>query len=103
MTKISNVSKLAKLRAKTDRQLIKIINSELERGLHLALSAAEMKSAYDFGDTGSPDAEAERACAYALSLVSRVDDTNERQRLESKLLRLRAALDGQRRVIAAAF
>jgi len=103
MTKISNMSKLARLRAKTDRQLIKIINNELERGLHLALLAAETNSAYDFGDTEPPDAEAEKACAYALSLVSRVDDTNERQRLEGKLLRLRAALDGQRRVMAATF
>jgi hypothetical protein len=85
MTKISNVSKLAILRVKTDRQLIKIINSELERGLQLALLAAE------------------KACAYALSLLSKVDDTDERLRLETKLLRLRAALDGQRRVLAASF
>ena len=101
--KNSNVSKLAELRARTDRQLINIINSELERGLHLALLAAEPKSAYDFGDTGSPGAEAEKACAHAHSLVSRVDDTNERRRLESKVLRLRAALNAQRRVMAAAF
>jgi len=103
MTKISNVSKLAILRAKTDRQLIKIINSELERGLQLALLAAETNSAYDFDGTEPPDVEAEKACAYALSLLSKVDDTDERLRLETKLLRLRAALDGQRRVLAASF
>ena len=101
--KISNVSKLAELRAKTDRQLIQIINNELERGLHLALLAAETKSAYHFGVTELHDAEAEKACASALTLVSRVDNTNERQRLESKLLRLRAALGGQRRVMTASF
>ena len=103
MTKISNVSKLAELRARTDRQLIQIINNELERGLHLALMAAEPNSDYDFGFSEPPDAEAENACAYALSLVSKVDDANERQRLESKVLRLRAALDKQRRVMAASF
>jgi hypothetical protein len=103
MTKISNVSKLAELRARTDRQLIKIINSELERGLHLALLAAETKSAYDVGATEPSYVEAEKACAYAVSLVSKVDDTDERRRLDSKLTRLRAALDGQRRVLAASF
>jgi hypothetical protein len=101
--KKSNVSKLAELRARTDRQLIQIINNELERGLHLALLAAKTEPADDFGITEPPDAEAENACAYALSLVARVDDTNERQRLESKVLRLRAALDAQRRVMAASF
>jgi hypothetical protein len=75
----------------------------LEHGLQLALQAAETKSAYQFGVTELHDAEAEKACAYALSLVSKVDDTNERLRLETKLLRLRAALDGQRRVMTAAF
>ena len=97
----SKMTKLAELRARTDRQLIQIINNELERGLHLALLAAEAESAYHFGVTELHDAEAEKVCAYALSLLPRVDDTNERRRLESKLLRLRAALDGQRRVMAA--
>jgi hypothetical protein len=101
--KNSNESKLAELRARTDRQLINIINSELERGLHLALLAAETESAYHFGVTQLHDAEAEKACAYARTLLTRVDNTNERRRLESKVLRLRAALDGQRRVMAAAF
>jgi hypothetical protein len=101
--KNSNESKLAELRSRTDRQLIQIINSELERGLHLALLAAETEAAYHFGVTELHDAEAEKACAYALSLLQRVDDTNERQRLESKLLRLRLALEGQRRVMAASF
>lgn len=100
----SNVSKLADLRAKTDRQLIQIINHELERGLYLAVLHTEPNSAHDFfGDTEPPDAEAENAWADALSLVSKVDDANERQRLESKVLRLRAALDRRRRVMAAAF
>jgi hypothetical protein len=103
MSKISNVSKLAELRARTDRQLIQIINSELERGLQFALQAAETKSAYHFGVTKLHDAEAEKACAYALNLVSKVDDINERLRLESKLHRLRAALDGQRHLMTASF
>jgi hypothetical protein len=103
MTKMSNVSKLAELRAKTDRQLIQIINTELERGLHLALLAAETKSGYDSDGAELPYVVAEKTCAYALGLVSRVDDTNERRRLESKLTRLRAALDGQRRVMAASY
>lgn len=98
---MSNVSKLAELRAKTDRQLIQIINSELDRGLHLALVNAEANSAYDFHGAEPPVVEAEKACAYALGLVSKVDDTNERRRLESKLIRLGAALNGQRRVMTA--
>jgi len=98
-----NASKLAELRARTDRQLIQIINNQLERGLHLALLAAETESDYHFGVTELHDAEAEKVCAYALSLLTRVDDTNERRRLETKLLRLRGALDGQRRVMAASF
>ncbi len=101
--KNSNESKLAELRARTDRQLINIINSALERGLHLALLAAETEAAYHFGVTELHDAEAKKVCAYALSLLARVDDTNERRRLETKLLRLRGALDGQRRVMAASF
>jgi len=98
-----NASKLAELRARTDRQLIQIINNQLERGLHLALLAAETESDYHFGVTELHHAEAEKVCAYALSLLTRVDDTNERRRLETKLLRLRGALDGQRRVMAASF
>jgi len=98
-----NASKLAELRARTDRQLIQIINNQLERGLHLALLAAETESDYHFGVTELHHAEAEKVCAYALSLLTRVDDTNERRRSETKLLRLRGALDGQRRVMAASF
>ncbi len=98
---MSNVSKLAELRGKTDRQLIHIINNELELGLHLTLTV-ETSFAYDFSNKELPHVRAEKACDDALRLLSKVDDISERQRLQRKLDQLREALNGQRRVQAAA-
>ena len=69
-------SKLAELRAKTDRQLVVLIRSILDDGL-------------------TSRAEAERAYAEIRSLLPAVRDVTEaeRRRLESKLVRLRGPLD----------
>jgi hypothetical protein len=69
-------SKLAELRAKTDRQLVILIRSTLDDGL-------------------ASRAEAERAYSEVRVLLPTVRDVTEaeRRRLESKLARLRELLD----------
>ena len=69
-------SKLAELRAKTDRQLVILIRSTLDDGLRSR-------------------AEAERAYSEVRVLLPTVRDVTEaeRRRLESKLARLRELLD----------
>jgi hypothetical protein len=69
-------SKLAELRAKTDRQLVILIRSTLDDGLRSR-------------------AEAERAFAEVRALLPTVRDVTEaeRRRLEAKLARLRGLLD----------
>ena len=99
---MSNASKLKELRGKTDRQLIQIINNELELGLYSALTA-ETSFTYDFSVEETSHRTAEKAVDHALRLLSKVDDVSERQRLQTKLNRLREALNGQRRAQAAAF
>ncbi len=69
-------SKLAELRAKTDRQLVTLMRSRLDDGL-------------------ASRAEAERTYSEVLVLLPTVRDVSEaeRRRLESKLARLRGLLD----------
>ena len=69
-------SKLAELRAKTDRQLVILIRSTLDDGL-------------------ASREEAERAYSEVRALLPTVRDVTEaeRRRLESKLARLRGLLD----------
>jgi hypothetical protein len=73
---MSRQAKLAELTAKTDRQLVTLIQSRLDDGLR------------------SP-AEAERAYSEVLALLPTVRDVTEAERrcLESKLARLRGFLD----------
>jgi hypothetical protein len=80
-------SKLAELRQKTDRQLLVVIQNELERGLTLADLAASKDSALH--------ARAEKACEKAAALLPKINGltTNERRQLETKFKDLRAALD----------
>jgi predicted TIM-barrel fold metal-dependent hydrolase len=75
-------SKLAELRAKTDRQLVILIRSTLDEGLRSR-------------------AEAERAYSEVRVLLPTVRHVTEadRRRLESKLARLRELLD-ERPVLA---
>ena len=73
---MNHESKLAELRAKTDLQLVTLIQSRLDGGL-------------------ASCAEAERAYAEVRVLLPTLRDVTEaeRRRLESKLARLRELLD----------
>ena len=44
-TRTVEVSKFAELRAKTDRQLVRLVNLQLERGLRLAYDQAKRAEA----------------------------------------------------------
>ncbi len=64
MNGMARVSKLAELRARTDRELVSVIGNEVELGPHLALK-----------------------------LLPKVEDRSERRRLERKLKQIKEALD----------
>ena len=78
-------SKLAELRAKTDRQLVILIRSTLDDGLRSR-------------------GEAERAYSEVRALLPTIRGITEaeRRRLESKLARLQGFLDERPRVMAQA-
>jgi hypothetical protein len=67
-----NLSKLAELRVKTDRDLVRVIDHELELGLR-------------------SNVPAEKARAEALKLLPAVEDLMEWHRLERKLEQLEGA------------
>ena len=81
-------SKWMELRAKTDRQLIMIVNRLLAQGVRSAIRAAE---------TGAPElhAEASRAYHQTQQLAAYLGDIeiSERWRVERELNRLRLLLD----------
>lgn len=85
---MGNTSKLAELRAKTDRELLLVIRVELERGLALANVAATKGSALY--------ARAERTYTRVKSLLPTAYGVSreERGRLEAQLRELRVTLDG---------
>ncbi len=85
MTAVSEVSKLAELRAKTDRDLVCVIANALELGVQCASAAPHCVS---------PLYRRARAIyANAVQLLPAVEDRTRRQRLESKLDQLRDSLD----------
>jgi hypothetical protein len=92
MSTISEHAKLAELRAKTDRQLIRLINNDLELGLKLAI----ITYCDDPASVEERRARAERAYGEAGNLLPKVYSLSERLRLEKKLIELRAALDEAR-------
>ncbi len=77
------VSKFDELRAKTDRQLVTIINHTIDRGLILAR--------VHNGDNSPRNAE--NACLEAARLLTRVYNLSERIRLTARLAELRNALE----------
>jgi hypothetical protein len=86
---MSRESKLVELRRKTDRDLLILVQRELNRGLTVADVAATK---------GSPAyAEAERAYQMVRACLPMVSglDRDERRGLELKLRELAAALDRQ--------
>ena len=95
MSARAQVSKLAELRAKTDRQLVSIIDNALDLGLLLAANEADLDPA------GVLHRRAADIYADTVMLVEKVEDVRERRRLEEKLRQLRHALDSQVRLRAA--
>jgi len=86
----SDLSKLAQLRAKTDRDLVALIDKALENGLLLADVEPDVDAA------GVLHGRAADIYTDTVMLVALVEDMQERRRLEDKLDRLRGALDGRR-------
>ena len=87
MTSTVEIGKLAELRQRTDRDLVKIMDTELERGLILASVAAARQSPLHI--------QAEKVHRVVSALLSRVGGLTaaERSAMESRLLELRRALD----------
>jgi len=83
----SESSRLAELRAKTDRDLAAIIDNALELGLLLAANSP------DVDREGVLRRRAADIYADTVMLVPRVEDARTCRRLEEKLRQLRAALD----------
>jgi hypothetical protein len=85
-------SKLAELRAKTDRDLVGIIDNALDLGLLQAANEPDVDPA------GVLHGRAADIYADSVMLVEKVENVRERRRLEEKLRQLRNALDWQVRV-----
>jgi hypothetical protein len=84
---MSNNAKLAELRARTDRELLTLIQRELDRALTLADVAANRESAF-YG-------EAEKAYRKVITLLPKAPDMRrgERARIEATVKELRFRLD----------
>ena len=76
------ISELEQLRARTDRELVALIDRELDRGLGYARSADRHW------------ADAEKVSAEARKLLPKVYNLNERLRLERKVGELQEAMGG---------
>ena len=81
MSAKAQLSKLAELRAKTDQELVIIIDNALEVGLLLAANEP------DVDPVGVLHRRAANIYADAAMLVGKVENVRERRRLESRLLR----------------
>src|SRR5216684_4193714 len=92
MTATAQLSKLAELRAKRDRELVSIIDNALEVGLLLAENEPDVDPA------GVLHRRAADIYADTLMLASKVEDVGERRRLEEELKQFRHALDRWARV-----
>jgi len=79
--------KLAELRARTDRDLVRILNADLERSLALASVAATKRSVFR--------SQAEAMYTRAKTLLPKLSGltADEQARLEAKLKELAMALD----------
>ena len=91
MSSAPMLSKLAELRAKTDQQLARLIENQLERGLRLA--RIHIVSPSNLARRESARLSAEQAYSEARKLLFKVDDPGERRRLEGKLDELREILN----------
>lgn len=91
----SESSKLAELSAKTDRQLITLISSRLDRGLTFARLLANEESRSNWGSLEEFYRKAENAYAEVLMWLPWVRARADRGRLEAQAALLRAMLDQQ--------
>ena len=89
MSATAQLSKLAELRAKRDRDLVGIIDNALEVGLLLAANEP------DVDPVGVLHRRAADIYADTVMLMQKVEDLRERRRLEEKLGQLRKSLDRQ--------
>jgi hypothetical protein len=87
MSATAQLSELAELRGKTDRELVSIIENALEVGLLIAATDTHVDSA------GPLQGRAEEIYANTLMLISKVENLGERRRLESRLQQLLAQRD----------
>jgi hypothetical protein len=87
----AQLSKLAELRAKTDRELVRIIGNAV--GLGLLLAANER----DVDPVGELHRRAADIYADTVILVDKVENLRERLWLKGRLEQLRQSLEGQRR------
>ena len=92
MSATAQLSKLAELRARTDRDLVRVIDNALGVGLLLAANEP------DFDPTRVLHRGATDIYADTLMLVEKVENAREQRRLEEKLRQLRNALNRQVRV-----
>jgi len=83
MTATAQISKLAELRAKTDRDLVWLIGN----ALGLLMAATRSDSAEQL------HGRAQEIYADTLMLLPKVEDVNERQRLEERVEQLRNSLE----------
>ena len=88
----SELSKLGELRAKTDRDLVVIIDNALEVGFLLAANEPDVDPA------GVLHRRAARIYADTVTLVAVVEDLGARRRLEKKVRQLRNVLDRETHV-----
>ena len=82
--------KLAELRAKTDRELVRIIDNALEVGLLLAASDTQNDSAR------RRHGRAQEIYANTVTLLPKVEDVSERRRLEGGMKEFREGLEERR-------
>src|SRR5690242_16399511 len=91
----TTAAKLAELRRKTDRQLHRIVEGDLESGLTLAMVADAHLALGDRGPAERMYSRAEGVWRQAVLLQARIDGLgdDERRRLEEKAGRLRSLLE----------
>ena len=89
------LSKLAELRAKTDRQLVALINKRLDAGLEFALQLVEMDTRDSSSNVEETRAYAEKAYEEALLWIPTVSGLSHTSlaHLRCRLAELRDLLD----------
>ena len=96
MSATAQLSKLAELRAKTDQDLVSIIDNALEVGLMLAANEPDVDPA------GVLHRRAADIYADTVMLVEKVENVRERRRLEDRLNQLRDTLERRLAQVASA-